>query len=57
MTTLRPSSWYARGVVRLTFLLICPLLFAVWLLMGLISMRRLGNVLVKTGQNLQDYDW
>lgn len=52
-----PTSWYAREVVRLTFLCICPLLFAVWLLMGLISMRRLGNVLVKTGQNLQDYDW
>lgn len=53
-----PSKWWEREVIRLTWLvLVGPLTCALWFMLGLVSIRRLGRVLERTGRNLQDYDW
>ena len=46
-----------RWLIRLLTLLVWPIAAVAWLVIGLFSVRELGRVLRRTGQNLETYDW
>jgi hypothetical protein len=46
-----------RTVVTLAWIVLVIPAAMLWLILGCISMRRLGRAFEQTGINLQEYDW